>query len=274
MAHKGVVDLEGISGLPLCLELQECRLVFEGDLPPVLPDVRTIAGARDFLLDLHSQGPEELYYMYRGVHRPQDEVVMEKFGLRFDITVLRPGLVGKEFIRTVGHYHPKKPGTDLTYPEVYEVLFGEAHYLLQKPDEGLQRVLDVILVRARPGEKVVILPNYGHITINPGPGPLAMANWVAADFSSVYGPMKELRGGAYYEVVPGHFLPNPRYSPLPLLREMRPAEMPEFGLYSGRPMYLSGIEDPRRLRFLTHPEEFQNFFPRALTPRTTTDTAL
>lgn len=266
MGRKGVVDLEGVSGLPLGLDLQECRLVFEGGLPSVLLDVRTLAGARDFLLEPDPQGPEELYYMYRGVHRPEDSWVMEKFDLRFDITILRPGRVGREYIRTVGHYHPKKPGTDFTYPEVYEVLHGEAHYLIQKLDESLTRVLDVILVQAHPGDKVVILPNYGHITINPGPGPLAMANWVASSFSSIYGSMKELRGGAYYEVEGGRFIPNPRYSNLPPIREMKPVEMAEFGLFQGKPMYLSGIEDPRRLRFLTHPEVFRSSFQKALIP--------
>jgi len=265
MSREGMVDLGEVSGLPLGLDLQDCRLVFGEGLQQVIPDVRTLREARDFLKDPEADGPAELYYMYRGIQWPRDAELIRGFGLRFDITILRPGMVGGECIRTVGHYHPRKPGTELTYPEVYEVLYGEAHYLLQRPDNGCG-ALDVIFVRAFPGEKVVILPNYGHITINPGPGPLTMANWVAADFSSVYGPMKELQGGAYYEVAPGHFLPNPRYSPLPLLREMRPAEMPEFGLYSGRPMYPSGIEDPRRLRFLTHPEEFRSSFQKALIP--------
>ena len=34
---------------------------------------------------------------------------MEDAGLRYDITVIYPGLIGSEYVKTLGHYHPKVP---------------------------------------------------------------------------------------------------------------------------------------------------------------------
>jgi|GEM_PF-2282682 glucose-6-phosphate isomerase len=40
--------------------------------------------------------------------------------------------MGLEFVKTCGHYHPPvNPKLRYTYPEMYEVLEGDAHYLLQ-----------------------------------------------------------------------------------------------------------------------------------------------
>ena len=76
---------------------------------------------------------KELYFMYREVARREEREEIRRRGLRYDITVIKPGLLGSEYIKTAGHYHPFKPGTGLTYPEVYEVLYGRGHYLLQCP---------------------------------------------------------------------------------------------------------------------------------------------
>ncbi len=59
--------------------------------------------------------------------------------------------------------HPK---LRYTYSELYEVLERDAHYLLQRAQNG-ERVDEVILVKATRGDKVIIPPNYGHVTINP-----------------------------------------------------------------------------------------------------------
>jgi len=39
----------------------------------------------------------EVYYMERGLE--------EKNGLRYDITTIPPKMLGKEFVKTKGHYH-------------------------------------------------------------------------------------------------------------------------------------------------------------------------
>ncbi|MBT9177239.1 MAG: Alpha-xylosidase BoGH31A [Firmicutes bacterium] len=252
-----MVDLKGKAFLDVKLVLGQ--LQFGDTLTQVAPARRSLDEARYAFLDQGAGGLADLYYMYRDVAREEDRGVLLDYGLRFDITVIMPGLIGTEYIKTVGHYHPVKVGTDYTYPEVYEVLAGEATYLLQRPGENPGTVADAIIVVARPGQKVVIPPGYGHITINGGREPLVMANWVAAEFSSVYGEIKELRGGAYYLVEEGgtpRWIVNPRYAEVPELKFASPQEYPQFGLYNEVPMYTLINGTPERLRFLTHPEEF------------------
>ena len=251
------MDLQVTSGLPLQAD-GDGRLIFGAGLTVVTPAVRTREEMREVLLDPEADAPAELYYMYRDVCRQQDRELLAQHGLRYDVTVIRPGLLGREYIKTAGHYHPLKPGTEVTYPEVYEVLAGKAHYLLQtEPDED---GVEAILIEATAGDKVLIPPGYGHITINPASEFLIMSNWVAADFTSVYGPIKELAGGAYFEVQTadeeGQFIVNPSYQPTPRLSTRPPEERPEFGLIRGRHMYLEFLEAPEKLAFLTAPGQY------------------
>ena len=103
--------------------------------------------------------------------------------------------MGLEFVKTYGHYHPRvNPKLRYTYPEVYEVLDGEAHYLLQRAKDE-ESVDDVLLVKATRGDKVIVPPNYGHVTINPLERTLKMANWVCRSFDSVYERYAKLHGG-------------------------------------------------------------------------------
>ncbi|MGZ4932826.1 MAG: glucose-6-phosphate isomerase family protein, partial [Halobacteriota archaeon] len=146
------------------------------DLRAVAFDTAWFEGASD----------RDVYYMYRDLSRsPHEREIIEVHELRYDITTIPPFKMGHEFVKTLGHYHPRvSPESSFTYPEVYEVLEGEAHYVLQRPaNEGVD---DVLLVRAVKGDKVIVPPNYGHVTINPSEHTLTMANWVCRSFESVY----------------------------------------------------------------------------------------
>ena len=244
------------------------QLGFGPEVTTVEPACRMLAAAKYAFLDETVDAPEELYYMYRDVACTEDRAAVERSGVRYDVTVILPGCVGPEYIKTVGHYHPVTPGSDMTYPEGYEVLSGEATYLLQRPglvsrqppaasrQEAICAIDDVYAVVARPGDKVVIPPGYGHITINAGSEPLVMANWVAAEFESVYGAMRELKGGAYYLLSSGEWVKNPLYGQVPQLRFEKVREYAELGLISGVGMYGLIRQAPEKLRFLTHPVEF------------------
>jgi glucose-6-phosphate isomerase len=251
-----VFDLSQTSGLPLSAD-EKGKLTFGNGLPPVRADIRYKKDMLDVLYEPEGDGPDELYFMYRDICRPEDRDLLQKHKLRYDVTAILSGYVGKEFIKTAGHYHPIKPGTEMTYPEVYEVLHGTAHYLLQTDSD--EDGVEAILVEAKAGDKVLIPPGYGHITINPGPSILIMSNWVCSDFASVYGPIKEWGGAAYFEVADGkesQFIVNPRYQPTPRLSTRNVEDMPEFGLVRGRPMYPEFLKAPEKFGFLPDPERF------------------
>ena len=85
------------------------------------PSVRTLGDLRDLLYDPASvkEPPETaLYYMYRDLALgKKDRESMKTEHIRYDVTVIPPRTIGAEYVKTVGHYHPRVPGTDLSYTE-------------------------------------------------------------------------------------------------------------------------------------------------------------
>ncbi len=163
----------------------------------VKPDIRRLFDMREVIYDkswLAASEDFDLYYMYRDLYlsRRDRETLLEQ-GLRYDITIIPPHMLGSEYIKTAGHYHPMARGGHVTYPELYEVLEGEALYLLQSQD-----LRDVVAVFAQAGEKVLVPPGYGHVTINRSNKTLKMANFVSRDFASLYEPFRDKGGGAYF----------------------------------------------------------------------------
>ncbi len=256
-----MISLEPISGLPIFLDGVE--LVFGGGLEPVSPDVRRLSDFASVLApESELSGPEDVYFMYRGVARPEHRELFKRYNYRYDITVLRPGIIGRERIKTIGHYHPLVPGERVTYPEVYEVLFGRAHYVCQRA-EG-HRALDFIVIEANPGDKVVIKPGYGHITINPLEEPLVMSNVTADGFPSDYRPFARMRGAAYYELADGRWELNERYELEHPPMRASALEVREFGLIEGTPLYSSITSEPDKFDFLVHPQKHLGAFERCI----------
>ena len=165
------------------------------------PEIRRLHDLRDVAFDsawFEGAPDRDAYYMSRDLSlTPTDAEVITRHQLRYDVTIIPPFTMGLEFVKTYGHYHPRvNPKLRYTYPEIYEVLDGEAHYLLQRA-KNEESVDEAILVKATRGDKVIVPPNYGHVTINPSERTLKMANWVCRSFDSVYEPYAKLRGGAY-----------------------------------------------------------------------------
>ena len=211
----------------------------------LVPDVRTLAQLRPVLREENASGPAEAYYMYRGANLPQHATLFTGCVLRYDITVLPAAKYGGEFVKTVGHFHPKKG--EHTYPEVYEVLEGEAHYLLQ--DDSRVMVFD-----AKPGDKVVVPPDFGHVTINPGKNTLVMANIVSPAFSSDYSVFAEKRGAAFYCLENG-WVENPHYAGFSMTRE-KPGKTNCPFFTRARSMYEIFCGSPGEFSFLNEPETF------------------
>ena len=198
-----------------------------------------------------------LYYMFRDVSKNEEDAnTIKEQGLRYDITIIPPNKLGSEFVKTAGHYHPCPPGSDITYPEIYEVLEGEAHYLLQRMEEesGTEKITDVVVVKAKEGDKVIIPPSYGHVTINPSETILKMANWVASAFASIYEPIKRRDGAAYFELTNGEFVKNEIYEDAPDIRFLKPSDTWINGIELDKETEMYElIREPAKLVFLTNP---------------------
>lgn len=192
-----MLDLSGKIGLNVKLDDQNKLEFGEGvDLEKMsarsFADLKIVAADENLNLS-----DDPAYLMYRNVRRKGDEALLEKHAQRFDLTVIPASMLGDEYIKTSGHYHPVKPGTGVEYPELYYVVSGQATYLMQKHEKD-GTISDVILARVPAGEAIIMPPFYGHVTINELDETLVMANWVEASFSSVYGDYEEKRGASHY----------------------------------------------------------------------------
>jgi len=179
------------------------------NLENLKPDIRTVKDMGSVLYDKEWQktaNPDtELYYMYRGLK--------EKNNLRYDITVIFPIMLGKEFNKTKGHTHKNKG------EETCIVLEGEAIFLLQKEKNDI--IEEVYAVKAKQGEVCVIPPLYGHVTINPTDKTLKTANWIDKNMENEYEGIQQ-RNGACYFYIPNGWVKNENYQNIPTLRFKQP----------------------------------------------------
>lgn len=187
-----------------------------------------------------------LYQMYRGVYLKKDEEVFRN--IRHDLTLITPGTINHEFIKTYGHYHPKVK--DKSFPEVYQVVNGKALFLLQ--DEKAKKV---IFVFAQAPEIIIIPCDFGHITINISKDDLILANLVDRHFNSLYEPITEKKGGCFYvlEDNPLKWIPNQRYKNISQPKLTRPkAFFPE-----GSFIYDLCQKNPSQFHWLNEPHQFR-----------------
>lgn len=257
-------SLERTAGLPIALDPQACRIRFTGDVAAERETSRSFEEMKEFIADPSaSSALPDIYFMYRNVSRRADQPAIAAAHLRYDITVIPPGAFSggrREFYRTAGHYHALRPDGKTAYPEIYEVLSGRAHWLLQRPAPGQPEIIEEChVIVAGPGEKVVLLPGYGHISVNAGTEPLVLANWINDTFAYDYEPYRRLRGSGWLMFDGGAdgviFEKNPRYGSVAELKKFRPKEVPEFCLSRSEPSYTLARQ-LEKIRFLSAPEEY------------------
>jgi glucose-6-phosphate isomerase len=226
-----------------------------GTLPE--PEIRQVEDMRQVLASPDCQETGPLYFMYRDLALTEsDRQWLRSHHLRYDITAIISRDICGEKVKTKGHYHPASP-SGIGYPEIYEVLVGHAHYLLQE-----RNLSHVILIDACKRDIVIVPPGYGHVTINAGDSDLVMANIVSTVFESEYGEYERMRGASYYELADGTLIKNPAYPHVPDLNLIKAGEVRQIlppadgGIYE-----LIGTD---HLTFLNHPENAPDLFRKAL----------
>jgi len=228
--------MKEIEGMP-------CQTRRLGEMVDVLYD-RGFAASAD--------SSTSVYHVYRNI--PFSPVAGEPSlqELRYDATVIPPLMLGQEFPKTFGHYHAAGPG-GLPHAEIYEVLTGTAHLLLQKNDKDA--VVDVALVEAGQGEKMLVPPGYGHLLINPTGETMVTGNLVSTKCVQDNELFRRMRGGAYYELKESRFVKNLNYGEVPELRIEAPCS--RFGHEGLRDLL---VKDPDAFRFLVDPAKYFDAF--------------
>lgn len=262
-----MTDLSDLAGYPLKFDTETVDVSFGPEMRMPQYSTRELDALRPVLLDPEAEGPDVIYWMYRNTGLPEDAALYEAHDLRYDLSAFRAVTLGPEFMKTSGHYHPMIPGTRFAFPEVYEILHGEALYVMQTVNDHAATaeeviVEDVIMCRVKAGQKIIMPPGYGHVTVNTLDEPLVMTNWVSNRFSSFYGTVEDARGFSWYVVNDNgepSYLENKSYAQgVPAVRWAQVQEVPELGLTWGMPMYRACAEAPARFEFLNDPEPYQD----------------
>lgn len=209
------------------------------ELKPVLLDEEFVTA---------SNGSQILYTMFRNSIGPGHTEIFEKNKIRYDVTVIESYNLGRELCKTFGHYHPLSQDGMNSYPEMYEVIEGEASFLLQK--EAGNNITEAKIVNAVKNDKVIIPPGYGHISVNTGRGKLVLSNLVSSQFKSDYSKIKEKHGGAVYTIAEGSLIQNPHYHRITVSRY----DAPEISWIDNKSsLYDQFIDNPELFAFLNSP---------------------
>jgi len=223
------------------------------------PTIIMLSDMKNIVLDLEWLSTAEnfpVYYFYRGLYLNDiDKSIMLNHNIRYDITIIHPYSLGVEMPKTRGHYHPIVSGTNITYPEMYQVLSGKACFLMQREENG--EIVDVIMVHASEGDIVISPPNYGHIIINDSRKTLKTCNWMCNNLTSIYDPIDRRAGGAYYKLVDGKIIQNINYEKVPILRFIRSIDKKQFGIKKN---IYELIKNPQILDFIVKPQRNMNMF--------------
>ncbi len=110
---------------------------------------------------------------------------------------------------------------------------------------------DVKLIHAKAGDRVIMLPNYGHISINIGNSPLIEANLVNSTFNSNYDPIKKMHGGAFYVMSDNNIILNRNYNNVKV--SYYDAPKIDFLDYSRKSIYDEFVAHPEHFEFLNKP---------------------
>ena len=252
------IDLEQLSGLPVSVDTADCEFAFGSSLST--PSIVT-RKSRELAAVWANEVQEEDRVIYRytsGLWLPGDEAVWKSAGVIYGIVCFLPGVFGGEYVKSSGQFHAIATGQKMARPEIYTVLVGCGHFMLQRSAPPYEEILDALLVEANAGETLVVPPDYGHLQINPGSGPLVFSYTVAYPLVSNYEPYRQRRGAMYYEMADGpeRFVFNSQYPKRVPLRMLQAAQLRQIPYLFGKTDYRGIRECLPQLSFLNRPEEF------------------
>jgi glucose-6-phosphate isomerase len=259
-----MIDLTKQSGLPIALE-ESTGKIFSSSIETIIPKEgkRTFDQIREVIENKKAAFTGDyVYLVYRGISKRSDAERIIQSSLRYNLIVIPPGTIDGEFLKTLGHFHSKKPSTNVSYSEIYEILYGEAIFIIQKMDDGYQEVTENYIIPAKVGDKVIIPPDFGHMTINPMPNEtLVMSNLMTTQNNPNYEPYRNFCGASHKLVSIGdgkvQIIKNQNYVKVPDIVKLKPKEIPGFSVSFAKPLYQSFIDNPNAFAFLGSPEAFE-----------------
>jgi glucose-6-phosphate isomerase, archaeal len=262
-----MLDLTSLSGLPMSLD-DNGHLILGREITVVEAKVRLLDELTPVALDPDAcRGSREVAYsMYNGVYCEGDFHRLGELPLRYELTLMPPGRMGRELRKTHGHIHSVEPISSLTYTEICEVLVGTAHFIIQSSEPSGPTADMVLCVEVKAGQKIILPSGMHHCTINAGSEPLLLSGVVAVASTGIYSRFRNAHGAAYLEIADGdhtRFIPNPVYKRVAPLQMLSAREYPEFGLTAAQPLYTEFLRHRGdNWPFLADPHRIRMTFPK------------
>jgi glucose-6-phosphate isomerase len=253
-----LLNLESHTGLPICIEIESCEFLLGDGLnvPSLctrkLHDLDPVWASR-------IDGEDKVIYRYTGpMWLSNDAEVWKQARVGYGVVYFPPGVYGGEFVKSSGQFHAILPGDSMATPEIYTVLVGRGHFMLQRSTPPYGDVSDAVLVEANAGETFAVPPDFGHLQINPTDGPLVFSYTVMNPLASNYEPYRRFHGATYYEMAEGaeRFVFNPRYPRQVPLRILQAAALRQLPFLGEKPDYAEIRRCLPKLGFLTRPQDF------------------
>jgi len=251
-------NLHNVCGLPIYFDPDKCDLTFGKGLNSTSYCVRKMRDL-DAVWANQVEGDDQVIYRYTGgLHLKDDASIWTDANVIYGIVMFEPGVFGGEYVKSSGQYHPPTGPTNQATPEIYTVLSGVGHFLLQKASPPYDKIEDVVMVEVAQGETFVVPPDYGHLQINPSPKPLVFSYAVMDNMKGVYEPFKTRQGAAFYEMADpqNRFKRNTNYDKDVELRVVRAAELCQLPNLNENVTYQAIRDNLSELKFLTDPTIF------------------
>jgi len=252
MTSEEYVDLKETAGLPIYLErgrirVNEKQVFFKEKREYIIKELKEVTIKEDWT---QQEEKNRVYTVYKNLILKEHKELWGE--VEHDIVIIYPGKMGNEYNKTIGQYR-SIADNGFHYPEIYQVIYGYAEFLLQQPRNKHEQVKDAVLIRAQKYEIVVIPPAYGVTIINPSEKSAVLARVRAKEAEEIVEEYKRTRGECYYRLTDGKWVFNTNYNELPVLRLEEPQNKWRL-MKRGIPVYMAHIYNPKKSRGLVEPD--------------------
>ena len=253
-----LLDIEPQSGLPVSIDTATGEFHFGGDLNTPTLRTRMLHELDPVWANPVSETDRPIYRVTGPVWFRQDADIWKNAKVCYGIVYFHPGTFGGEYVKSSGQYHAIEPGQTAATPEVYTVLAGKGHFMLQKSKPPYEDITDAVLVEVNAGESFIVPPDYGHLQINPADEPLVFSYCVADPLTSNYEPYQRFHGAMYYELAGAadQFKFNTRYPKRVPLRVIQASALRQATFLDEQVDYATLKRNLKNLRFLVSANEF------------------
>ncbi len=223
---------------------------------------RTLDSIRKSLLEPSCVGPDPVYSIAMDVGKLKHLKILQELHLLYGAVTYAAGRLGNEPVRSQGHIHKVSPLSGWSTPEVYEIWSGKAIIYMQETAED--KPGRCYAVFANPGDVVIVPPNWPHATISAdSQQPLTFGAWCDRDYGFEYDKVRAHKGLAWFPLISPsgkiEWQKNPNYKECELIVKI-PEMYTQFGIESGKSIYVQFEENKDKFKFVPMPQIFEELW--------------